>query len=89
MPLQLIETTISGTSILIRYADSPDKAQAKHWIEFCVPLSELIDPATASDPLQPLEGQYFGSIQVAALRYARNALTDETQAISRLEGRRS
>jgi hypothetical protein len=81
MPMELIETTILADAVYMRLADRPEEAE--YWIEFRVPLGELTLPTAVGDqPLEDIERRYFGLIQLAALRYARERLSEETQGLA-------
>jgi hypothetical protein len=83
MPLELRETKILPNAVYMRLADNPDPARAVHWIEFQVPLNDLTLPSSGGDlPLGDEERRYLGSIRLAALRYARDRLGEETQVLA-------
>ena len=88
--MQLVETKISGTMVHMRCADNPDSAKAIQWIDFQVPLALLELPSSQGDhPLGNPESRYLGSIQQAALRYARDLIGAETQALADRVGQRA
>ena len=88
--MQLVETKISGTMVYMRYADNPDSAKATKWVDFQVPLALLELPSSqGDDPLGNPESRYLGSIQQAALRYARDLIGAETQALADRVGQRA
>jgi hypothetical protein len=83
--MKLIATTISDTSVHMRYADSHDPMNATQWIDFQVPLAELMLPDDHVEvPLEDPETRYLGAIRLAALRYARKAIDVETRRLSGL-----
>jgi hypothetical protein len=88
MPLQHVETTISETTIRIRYADHSDPAQATNWFAFEVPIGpDLMLPNHTGGrdiALGELPTRLFASIQLAALRYVRDAIGEETQRLAGL-----
>jgi hypothetical protein len=83
MPMELVETTILADAVYMRLADPRGPDEAEYWIEFRVPLNELTLPTAAGDqPLEDIERRYFGLLQLAALRYARERLSAETQGLA-------
>jgi hypothetical protein len=83
MPMQLIETKILPNAVYMRLADDHDPQKADYWIEFQVPLDELTLPTSMGDePLGDAERRFVGSVRLAALRYARDALGEETRALA-------
>jgi hypothetical protein len=79
MAMELIETTILSNAVYMRLADH----EADYWIEFRVPLNELTLPTAHGDePLGEEEHRFLGSVRLAALRYARDRLGEETQALA-------
>ncbi|MBJ7542335.1 hypothetical protein [Rhodomicrobium udaipurense] len=83
--MKLIETTITGTSVRMRYADHEDAAKATQWVDFQVPISELHLPSETAlgDP----EPRSLALVRLAALRYARDVIGSETQRLSNLVNR--
>jgi hypothetical protein len=83
--MKLIETTISETTVRMRFADNPDPAQAKEALEFAVPLATLrLDEANLlGDPTR----RTLGATQRAALYRVQVALGEAEQAISKTLGR--
>jgi hypothetical protein len=63
-----------------------DPKEAEYWIDFQVPLDELKHPQT-NNPLGDPEKQFLSEVRLAALRYARDVIGDETQRLSKLAGR--
>lgn len=81
--MKLVETKISGALIHMRYADNPDNTKATRWIDFQVPISDLM----ASDqrtPLGDVEERYLAETHLAALRNVRELIGAETQRLARL-----
>lgn len=89
MPMQLIETKILPEVVQIRYADNPDPTLATEWCEFRIRLVGLTHPMMrgAPQPLGPPEEQFVSEVQLAALRYMRDVIGEETQRLSALIGR--
>lgn len=83
--MELIETTISGTTVSMHYADNTDPEQATQWIEFSVPIASL--RATSGSDLGEIDGYYVAQVREAALRYVRDIITAETQRLSTFAGR--
>jgi hypothetical protein len=86
MPMELFETKILPNAVYMKFVDDPDPQKMDYWIEFQVPLDELKHPQTANDLGDP-ELQFLSEIRLAALRYAREVIGDETQRLSQLAGR--
>jgi hypothetical protein len=84
--MKLIETTILANAVHMRFADHHDPKEAEYWIDFQVPLDELKHPQT-NNPLGDPEEQFLSEVRLAALRYARDVIGDETQRLSKLAGR--
>jgi len=85
MPIKHVETRILETTIRMRYADNPDPTKAKEWFEFEAPIGSLTLPAHSGEiPLGKLHARYLASIQLAALRYMRDAIGAETQRLAGL-----
>jgi hypothetical protein len=87
MPMQLIETKILPNAVHMRLADDFDPMKAEYWINVQVPIDDLTLPTHGADvPLGDIEKRYLGSIQLAALRYARDLIGAETQALASRAG---
>ena len=83
MPMQLIETKILPNAVHMRLADDPDPEKAEYWIDFQVPLDALTLGSQAGElALGDIERRYVGSVRLAALRYARDLIGAETQALA-------
>ena len=87
--MNLIETSTLPDAIQMRYANNSDRALATEWCEFRVRLAGLTHPMVqgAPQPLEPPEEQFVSEVQLAALRYMRDAIGEETQRLSALIGR--
>lgn len=83
--MKLIETVVTETAVRMRYADRPQDATA--WIDFQVPLAELVHPAQTSVPLGDPERQLLAEVRLAALRHVRDVIGGETQRLQELRGR--
>ncbi len=83
--MKLIETTITESTVHMRYADNADATKAKHWIDFQVPLDKLTLPPER--PLGDPELQFLAEVRLAALRYVREVTFSENQRLSGLAGR--
>jgi hypothetical protein len=78
-----IYTHISDSYIHMRFADNPDAAHAHIWIDFRVPIEGLtLATASGEQALGDPEKRWLGTIRLAALRYARDVLSAETQDLS-------
>jgi hypothetical protein len=76
--MKLVETKISETAVHMRYADNPDSAKATAWIDFQVPLKDLMLPDGERElPLGDLDLQYLGLVRQAALRYVHKLIGEE------------
>jgi hypothetical protein len=84
--MKLIETKILETTVRMRYADDADPAKASQWIDFQVPLAELLSPNGRVELGDP-ESRYLAEIRLVALRYVRDAIGAETQRLSSLADR--
>ena len=89
MALQLVETKILPDAIQLRYADDPDSAVASEWCEFRVRLAGLTHPLVQGQPrtLGDPDAQFLAEVRLAALRYMRDVIGEETQRLSMLIGR--
>lgn len=85
--LPLVATNISAGSVRMRFADHPEPAQATEWLDFQVPLVELDDPSDPRRKIGNVETQLIAELRLAALRYVREIVGDETQRLSALAGR--
>jgi hypothetical protein len=89
--MKLISTSLTETSIRMRYADHADPTKATQWFDFQVPLTELVDPRSRGsqtpDPLGDPNQEYLGAVRLAALRYVRNLVGDETQRLTAVGNR--
>ncbi len=85
--MKLIETTLTARTARLKLA-SDAEADSPHWIDIQVPISALkFSTDTGEYDLGQPEKRYFGVIQVAALRYARDAISEEIQRLSSLTDR--
>ncbi len=81
--MALIATTISDTTVHMRYADNPDPAKAEGWLDFQVPINALsFADENGEHALGNPNHRYLGTIRVAALRHARGLLDDEIRNLS-------
>jgi hypothetical protein len=85
--MKLIETTVSGSSVWMRFADNADAARAAQWIDFQVPLAAL-KHGSGTDLPDPVE-LMLAATQVAALRFVRDRVSEETQRLASLANRNS
>ena len=74
--MKLLQTSVSATSIRMRFANDADPTKASQWVDFQVPLDQL--------GLSDLERQLLAELRLAALRHARGVIGDEVRRISEL-----
>jgi hypothetical protein len=72
MPMKIIETTVSKTTIRVRFSDGLD--HPIEWIDFQVKLADL--------KLGETELQYLGELQKEALRCARATINVESERLA-------
>jgi hypothetical protein len=80
MALKLVQTTISGATIRLRYADSEDHDKATEWIDLQFSASDLNHPSAGS-ALGDLEPQFLAEIRGAVLRRARDVIDAEIRRL--------
>jgi hypothetical protein len=85
--MKLVETTVTATSVRMRFADDMDPAKATIWIDFQVPLSELRHPTNEQKSLGDPELQFLAEVRLAALRFVRGTIAGETQRLAELHSR--
>ena len=83
--MKLIETSVSETSIRLRYADETDPAKAAEWIDMQFALSSLPDRNLNTE--QPTELQYLAELQRAVLDRLQAILNSEIQRHRSLSSR--
>lgn len=83
MPMKLIETTVSKTTVYMQFADHAEPEKATEWLEFEVPLVGLMRPDGKTPLGEPLSKR-FVVIQVAALDHVRDAIDQEIRRLSDL-----
>lgn len=82
--MKLIETTLTGNTARLKLV-SAESADLPYWIDLQVPFAGLkFSSPTGDYELGQPEKRYLGVIQVAALRYARDAISVEIQRLSNL-----
>jgi hypothetical protein len=80
----LIETSINSDGIRIRYADKRDAEEAKAWVDIQSPFGHMqINGCRIEEP----EMQYLSALQLAALRVARELISDEIKRLVGAGGR--
>jgi hypothetical protein len=87
-PAKLVATTVSDTAVHIRLADAINPDHVVEWID----IQSSIQTMTVADqngehPLAPLGKRMLATIQISALRHARDAISAEIQRLSNLGGR--
>ena len=86
--LPIVQTTVSGTSIRIRLADTADPMGANEWVDAQVSLKGLAHPADPTREIGNVDSLLVAEVQLAALRYVRETIGVEIQRLSALAGRR-
>ena len=87
MNFEHVETTISGATIRMRLANHSDPLKATEWVELCVPTDRKLSLQNAygqENPLGDLRSRRLAAIQLAVLRYVRDAISEETQRLASL-----
>jgi len=87
MPMKLIETNVSATTVRMRFEDDAQPVEPEEWVEFEVPLAKL----TMGDHQTPMgdpAARRFALIQRAALQRARDVIDDEIQRLAEFVGQR-
>ena len=82
MPMKLIETTVSATTVHMQLADLADIEKASEWLEFEVPVAPLM--LDQHNPLGDPTKRHLATVQRAALRYVQDAIAEETQRLAAL-----
>ena len=77
--MKLIETTISETTVRMRYADDADPAKATEWVDFQAKNQDLKLPngTTLTKP----EPHPFAALKLAALRHVLGVVDAEIARI--------
>lgn len=78
-----IATRISTTSVHMRFASNPDPEEADQWLDFQVPLDNLL--VAVSGQAQGLgnpNNQSLGAIRRAALGHVRTVIDAEIHRLS-------
>jgi hypothetical protein len=82
MAMTIVQTTISGTTIQMSIADDRDPEKATQWLDFEIPLEPLIIATPhGAQPLGDPGTHPLATIQEAALRYVRDAITVEIRRL--------
>jgi hypothetical protein len=80
--MELLETNVTPTTVRMRYADNPDPAKAKVWLDFQVPVADL--KRRSETELGDPERRLLAEVRLTALRYARDVIAAETRRLSDL-----
>jgi len=85
MAMKLIETTVSGSALRMRYADDADATKASEWVDFQVRLSHMErEPGkTIADP----ELLFLAELRRAALEHVQSAIGAEIRRLQALANR--
>ena len=86
MPMKLIETTVSETTVHMQFADDADPERASEWLDFQVPLAGLVADAEENPLGDPAERR-LATIQRAALHHVQVAITAEIARLAILADR--
>ena len=84
--MKLLETTLTETTVRMRYADHADVSKASQWLEFQVPLAGMRLPLShgeeefGDDP----DIRLLAEVRLAALRSLRLLIGEETRRLSQL-----
>jgi hypothetical protein len=78
--MYVVQTGVTPSAIRIRFADFPEPADAKEWIDLQVPVEQL--PLRL--PQGDLECRSVAEIQVAALQHARGVIAAEIRRLEAL-----
>ena len=86
MILSHVQTTISESAIQMRLANDPDPAKASVWIDFAIPIGDhlMVPTPNGTFHLGDIHTRQLSTIQLAALRYVRDAIGEETQRLGGL-----
>jgi hypothetical protein len=77
-----IATTISPTSIHMRFADNADPEKAEEWVDFRVPLNALkLADQGGERALGNPDHEYLGVIRRAALQYVQALIAAEIRRL--------
>jgi hypothetical protein len=88
MTSKLVETTISETTVRLRYANENEAAKSTEWIDIQVPLAELLVPHTHQPTKIGNPEPYFvAEVRLAALHYVRDVIGAEIQRLGVVAGR--
>ncbi|MGH9548928.1 MAG: hypothetical protein ACRD3W_06110 [Terriglobales bacterium] len=81
--MQLIETTVSLTTVRMQLANYADPEKATEWVEFEMP-SEKLMKADGNTPLGDPVSNRLVTVQLSALQYVRDAIDEEIQRLLKL-----
>lgn len=80
--MKLIETSVTATSVRMRFADQVDPAKATRWLDFQVPLDGLLHANNQVQlKIDDLDLQLLGEVRRAALLAARGIIGAESRRI--------
>ena len=81
--MQLVETTVSLTTVRMQLAKYADPEKATEWVEFEMPAERLMK-ADGSTPLGDPVPTRLVTVQLSALHYVRGAIDEEIQRLSKI-----
>jgi hypothetical protein len=85
MTLKIVETTVTEETVRVRIANNADPTKATRWVDIQAPVSDLTVGHEA--PLGIVKIRRLAAIHQAVLRYARDAIDAEIDALEALDGR--
>ena len=88
--MKLLETTLTETTVRLRYADHSDPAKAVQWIDFQVSLEGLTLPLPrgSEDLGDDPNTRILAEVRLAALLRARALIAAESQHFESFRGPR-
>jgi hypothetical protein len=86
MALFIVETSFTGKHVTMRLADDEDAEKSSETIDLRIARSSPLGIPTGSGdiPLGDIHTRQLATIQLAVLRYVRDAIGEETQRLSGL-----
>jgi hypothetical protein len=78
--MELVETTVSLSTIRLQLANNADPERATEWVEFEMP-SERLMKADGKTPLGDPVSKRLVTVQLSALQYARDAIDEEIRRL--------
>ncbi len=85
--MKLIETTVSETTVRMRYADNADAAKATQWVDIQVPIAGLV--RGSGTPLSDPSGLKLSITQATVLHAVQDLIGVEMSRLANLANRSS